>query len=330
MNRTLTLVAILTSLQLFTSPVSVAGLDLPRNGWASWDVPAVSGAPAWCCHESDRSPTSRPICKLDEKDRGYGNRDDATTATVRIYARFAAGKLERLRPLSPDCPVQSNTEIRQLSASEQASVEWLAGLLQDAADERKRSRGEVMSALALHRTPLAYDVLARTARQDARLEHRKDAVFWLAHLRGREGANLTTSLMFEDADARLREHAAFALTQSVSPRIAADLTRLATTDRERQVRGQAWFWLAQTAAPQTEPAIEAALRKETDRHVREQAVFALSRLPEERATRALINVAENQALPKEDRKKAIFWLAQAGSDRAIAYIDEIVNAGVQR
>jgi hypothetical protein len=330
MNRTLSLIAMLTSLHVVASQASAAGLDLPGNGWASWEIPAVNGAPAWCCHESDRSPASKSICKLDEKDHGYGSRDNASTTTVRIYARFAAGKLQRLHPLSADCPVQSNSEIRQLSPSEQASVEWLAGLLAGDADEPRRSRGDIMSALALHRTPLAYDALARIARQDARLEHRKDAVFWLAHLRGREGASLTTTLMFEDADARLREHAAFALTQSVSPSIAADLMRLATTDREHQVRGQAWFWLAHTAAPQTEPAIQAALTKETDRHVREQAVFALSRLPEERATRALISVAENQALTKEDRKKAIFWLAQASSDRAIAYIDKIVNAGAQR
>jgi HEAT repeat protein len=325
MNRTLILIAMLTSLHLFASQASAAGFDPPSNGWASWEIPAISGAPAWCCHEWEGSPTSKPSCKLDEEDHGYGSRGNATTTTVRIYARFAAGKLERLRPLSADCPVQSNSQIRQLSPSEPASVEWLAGLLKGDADEPRRSRGDIMSALVLHRTPLAYDALARIARQDARLEHRKDAVFWLAHLRGREGASLTTSLMFEDADARLREHASFALTQSVSPRIAEDLMRLATTDREGQVRGQAWFWLAHTAAPQTEPAIEAALRKETDRHVREQAVFALSRLPEERATRALISVAENQALTKEDRKKAIFWLSQASSDRAIAYIDKIVT-----
>jgi HEAT repeat protein len=196
-------------------------------------------------------------------------------------------------------------------------------------DSLRTRRVDFMSALAVHRTPVAYDALARIARQDARLEHRKDAVFWFAHVRGREGASLTTSLMFEDADARMREHASFALTQSKSPRIAEDLTRLATTDRERQVRGQAWFWLSQTGALQTERAIDVALRKEADGHVREQAIFALSRLPEERATRALIGVAENKDLAREDRKKAIFWLAQAGSDSALAYLDKVVNAAAK-
>jgi hypothetical protein len=330
MNRTLRLIATLVSLHLYASQATAAAFELPRNGWASWEIPAVAEAPAWCCYEWDDSPATKPLCKLDEKDHGYGSHDGATTQTVRIYARFADGKLERLRALSADCPVQSRSEIRKLSPSEQASVEWLAGLLKEDVNAGKRARGDVISALAVHRTPLAYDVLARIARQDARLEQRKEAVFWLAHVRGREGASLTTSLMFEDADARMREHAAFALTQSVSPRIAEDLTRLATTDRERQVRGQAWFWLAHTESPQTERAIDAALRKETDPQVREQAVFALSRLPEERATRALISVAESRDLPQEDRKKAIFWLAQAGSDSAMAYLDKIVGAAGKR
>jgi hypothetical protein len=332
MNRILTLITTLVSWQIIAAHAAAAATELPRNGWASWEVPAFAGAPAWCCHDWDGSPATKPICKLDDKDRGYGSRDHATTDAVRIYARFANGKLERLRPLSADCPVQASSEIRRLAPSEQVSVEWLLGLLQNDADTdaSKHSRGELMSALVVHRTPLAYDALARIARQDARLEHRKDALFWLAHLRGREGASLTTSLMFEDADARMREHASFALTQSVSSTIAQDLTRLATTDRERQVRGQAWFWLAHTGASQTERAIDAALRKERDGHVREQAIFALSRLPEARATSALISVAEDQNLSNEDRKKAIFWLAHTGSDSAMAYLDKVVNAAPKR
>ena len=330
MNRTPLLIPILTWLHVFSSQAAAAGLELPRNGWASWEVPAVADAPAWCCHESRSTPATKPTCKLDEKDHGYVSRDDSTTTAVRIYARFADGKLERLRSLAADCPVQTNSEIRTLAASEQASVEWLTSLLEGTANTDKRSRSDIMAALAVHRTPLAYDVLARVGRRADDFQQRKDAVFWLAHVRGQEGANLTTTLMFEDTDARMREHAAFALTLSTSPRIAEDLARLATTDREYKVRGQAWFWLAHTKAPQTERAIDTALRQETDQRVREQAIFALSRLPEERATRALVSVIENQAFSPKDRKKAIFWLGQAGTDSAIAYLDKLLDAPVQR
>src|ERR1041384_4241600 len=99
MNRAIAIL-VLTALQAL--PALAAELELPRDGWGSWEVPAVGDAPAWCCFEGNGSPASRPTCKLDEANRGYGNRDDAKTESVRIYARFAAGTLERLRPLAAD------------------------------------------------------------------------------------------------------------------------------------------------------------------------------------------------------------------------------------
>jgi HEAT repeats len=309
--------------------IPAADLDLPTDGWTSWDIPAVAGAPAWCCQKPDRSPAETTVCKLDDRQNGYISSDSETTDAVRIYARFADGKLQRLRALSADCAVQANSEIRKLSVPEQTSVEWLSGLIGPYGRVDIRLRNDAMAALAVHRTSLAYDALAGMARRGEQLEVRKNAVFWLALLRGSDGANLTKSLMFGDSDARMREHAAFALTQSRSPRVADDLIRLATTDRDRKVRGQAWFWLSHMGSPQTETAINAALRSETDHHVREQAIFALSQLPEDRATRALIGVVENKALAQVDRKKAIFWLAQTNSDGAIAYLDKVLQAAAR-
>ena len=61
--------------------------------------------------------------------------------------------------------------------------------------------------------------------------------------------------MFDDKDAELRKHGAFAITQSKSPSITADLIRLGNTDKDGDVRAQAWFWLAHTGAPNAEYAI---------------------------------------------------------------------------
>ena len=122
----------------------------------------------------------------------------------------------------------------------------------------------------------------------------------------------------------MREHAAFAITQSKSPRVAQDLTRLGNTDKDGEVRAQAWFWLAQSGAPGSEAAIVAALRKDQDDNVREQAIFALSQLPDERATRALISAAEDQSLSNEQRKRAVFWLAQSESKGAQTYLEKVL------
>jgi HEAT repeat protein len=136
--------------------------------------------------------------------------------------------------------------------------------------------------------------------------------------------------MFGDKEPEVREHGAFAITQTKSPRIAPDLIRLGNTDKAGEVRAQAWFWLAQTGAAESENAIGAALRKDSDDRVREQAIFALSQLPDERATRALIATAEDQSLSREQRKRAVFWLAQSEATGAQAYLEKVLAGNMKR
>lgn len=312
--------------------VLAAELTLPRDGWSSWEVAAVDDAPAWCCWGSGRAARdgSWTSCKLDSDQGGFGSRDDETTDTVKIYARTTGGKVDRLRTLSATCPVEAATPIRDLgTVTQDDSARWLIDLAKQADPgtvKRQRIGDDVLAALAVHRGNLARDALAGMARNDARRQTRKQAVFWLAQVRGSEGADITSSVMFNDKDPDVREHAAFALGQSKSPRVAADLIKLGNTDQAGDVRAQAWFWLAQNGAPEAESAILAALKKDSDDDVRERAVFALSQLPDERSTRALIAAAEDRSLSREQRKRAVFWLAQSESDSAQAYLERVLTA----
>ncbi len=274
--------------------VFAAELTLPRDGWVSWQVAAVDGAPDWCCWSNSNNfrdnfrDAPRTACKLDGKQDSWGNRDDETTDQVRIYARTAGGKLDRLRVLSVTCPVEAATPIRDLgTVTENDSARWLVGLA-------KQKNEDVLTALAINRGDVARDALSDIARNDARGETRQQAVFWLAQVRGQEGADITSSVMFGDKDPDVREQAAFALSQSKTPRAEADLTRLLNTDK--------------------------------DDDVREGAVFALSQLPDERATRALIATAENRSLARELRKKAVFWLSQSETDAAQKYLERVLTA----
>jgi HEAT repeat protein len=270
--------------------VFAAELTLPRDGWVSWQVAAVDGAPEWCCWSNSNNFRNAPrtACKLDSKQDSWGNRDDETTDQVRIYARTAGGKLDRVRVLSVTCPAEAATPIRDLgTVAENDSARWLVGLA-------KQKNENVLAALAINRGDIARDALSDIARNDTRGETRQKAVFWLAQVRGQEGADIASSVMFNDKDPEVREHAAFALSQSATPRAEADLTRLLNTDKNDEVR--------------------------------EGAVFALSQLPDERATRALIATAENRSLARELRKKAVFWLSQSESDAAQKYLERVLTA----
>jgi hypothetical protein len=327
--RSMPAIALVVAQLAIDSPAYSAELALSRDGWTSWQVAAVDGAPAWCCwsnwHDREVSPMS---CKLDGKPGGYGTRDrDATTETVKVYARTSGGKIDRLQVLSATCPVETNTPIHELgSVAAGDSARWLIARARQSGSDAVTHRpiGEsALAALAMHRGDLARDALAEFAR-DSHAETRKLAVFWLALLRGAEGAEITSSVMFNDKDAEVRKHAGFAMAQTKSPRAAPDLIRQGNGDAVGDVRAQAWFWLAQTGAAEAEQAIGQALRKDADEHVREQAVFALSQLPDERATRALIAVAEDQSVSREQRKRAVFWLSQSQSNSAQTYLEKVL------
>jgi len=314
------------------SPVPSAELTLPRDGWASWQVDAVEDAPAWCCWKDwqSRHDVTTP-CQLDEDRGSVGNRDDATTDSVRVYARMSGGRIERLGALAASCPVETATPIRDLGSlatglTTDDSARWLVAFLKRSdAGATHDLQENALAALAMHRGDLAQHALADIARGASPAEIRKTAVFWLAMLRGAAGAEVATVVMFNDKDPELRQHAAFAVSRNESPRAVQDLIRLGNTDKNGEVRAQAWFWLAQTAAAEAEIAINAALRNDQDDHVREQAIFALSRLPDDRAVHALIKAAEDKSLPREQRKRAIFWLAQSESNGAQQYLEKVLE-----
>ncbi|MEO8061165.1 MAG: HEAT repeat domain-containing protein [Pseudomonadota bacterium] len=318
----------------FASQARAAELPLPRDGWASWQVEAVEDAPAWCCWSNGYDQTTSPVCQLDGDKHGYGSRDNAKTDAVRMYARFKDGKIERLRSLSASCPAQAETPIQQLDAvATDDSARWLIGLTKQTPAQpalRGDFAEDVLAALAMHRGTLAFDALSGLARNDVQVETRKHAIFWLAVMRGAAGADVVSAAMFNDKVADVRKHASFAITQSRSPRVAADLIRLGNSDLEGDVRSQAWFWLAHSGAPAAEEAIVAASKRDQDDNVREKAVFALSQLPDARATRALIAAAEDKSLSREQRKQAVFWLAQSKSTDAQLYLEKVLVGNTAR
>jgi hypothetical protein len=333
MNRKAIRAALCLAGVALTSQALSAELTLPKDGWTSWQVAAVEGAPDWCCWSSwDDRGASQASCKLDEDSGNFGSRDHKTTDDVRVYARLASGKVERVRVLSATCPVESATPIQQLgNVSVDDSARWFAVLSKDAgAGKRDDFRENILAGLAMHRSDVAQNALTQLARGNGPAEIRKKAIFWLAVVRGNAGAEVVSSVMFSDKDPEIRQHATFAMTQSSSPSVTQDLIRLGNTDTDSEVRGQAWFWLAQTGASSAEEAISAALRKDKDDDVREKAVFALSQLPDERATRALVAVAEDRSLSHEQRKRAVFWLAQSESEGAQKYLEKVLAGNVGR
>ncbi len=310
------------ALLLVCAGATASEFALPRDGWVSWTVDAVDGAPEWCCHGLDGPAGATVECDLDSRRGNYTSDGERHTGTLKVYALMQGGQATRVRAYGPNCPVRADTPITRLGTLDtDASARWLAGQM-PAGGERF---SETLGALALHAGSVAEDALAGIATDPGAGARRKDAVFWLGHARGEAGVRRIEPLLTDDPDPEVREHAAFAVSQSGVARRGELLLRQAKGDKAESVRSQAWFWLAQTGDARTEDEVRAALRQEKSRSVRHQAIFALSQLQGGRGVSALIAVVEDRALPMDERKRALFWLGNSESDAALAYLDRVLR-----
>ncbi len=310
---------------LISQVIPAAALELPENGWVKWRTDAVADAPSWCCFDWQGDQAMPRVCDLDSRHINYGDGQDSdgSPENMQVYALLENGVLQKVRALTPACPVKSDqpvTDLGRVAADD--SVQWLAAHI----SPRSNISTHVLAAIAVHSGDQARDILVNTAGDEDNLDNRKHAVFWMGQVRALETADELRRIMFNDRNAKLREHAAFSISQSVISDRAAALIRLGKTDQDAKVRSQAWFWLAQTKAPESEAAIFAALQTESSSQVKKQAIFALSQLPGERAVKALASILENQQSGHEARKQALFWLAQDESELAFEYIDELLAA----
>lgn len=126
-------------------------------------------------------------------------------------------------------------------------------------------------------------------------------------------------------DAASREAA---LQAAVSAAGGVDWQRLLGIARDRgqapDVRQAALFWTAHEAGERAASGIEEiAVASEEDTEVQEAAVFALTQLPEERGTDALLRLARENRNP-DIVQSVYFWLGQRDDPRVLALFEEVL------
>ncbi len=318
----------LTAALILTTSLSTTvhgqSLQFGNDGWYTWRVEAAADAPSWCCFTWNTGDAKVKACNLDRRHGNYSSTDRLSfdNSEMQVYAHFDRGKADKIQTLSPECPIASPMEIQDLGSVDiDTSIDWL----QKRITANHRLSSDAMAAISVHDGDRATNALLRTAKGDQHFENRKDALFWLAMVRGTEVHRDIERLMLADRDPEFREHAAFAMAQSKAPQRTESLIKLGKNDANADVRSQAWFWLAQTGASESEAAIYTAIQNDKDHDVREEAVFALSQLPDQRALKALVEILENREFGRDERKQALFWLAQIDSDDAASYLQKILS-----
>ena len=103
------------------------------------------------------------------------------------------------------------------------------------------------------------------------------------------------------------------------------LKAILTGSEPGDIRQEAAFWISQaTISADAVSLLSKQAQSDKSDDVRDKCIFALSQMETELATEALITIARTR-VDEEIRKKAMFWLGQKASEKAVATLKELVE-----
>ncbi len=230
------------------------------DGWHTWRVAAIDGAPDWCCFEWHSGQATRNACDLSDEHAGYGGGKMPSSAVMQVYALQERGALTKLRTFSTRCEVTGagdSVDMGTIAANE--SVEWLRPFV----GTRSNLTGDALASLAAHAGESARRLLENTARRGSPLKTRKEAIFWMGLVRFSESGDALRDLMRTEQHKELRHHAVFSYAQSAADdREAVLISLLESRDLSLDDRKNALFWLVQTQSPDAIDYIQRLLTSE--------------------------------------------------------------------
>jgi len=303
-----------------------SGLVAARQapGWVAWSVAAIPGD-----HRSCDAGRDDGVVHLESARRRAGGRSRVTLegpSEILVFIRAEQRRVQKIRVISPDCEIDAGgLPVHWLTGvNPSESVTLLASFARDLARAPHRSLGNgALTAIALHRDADALAALRRFVAAGQPNELRKQAAFWLAAARGREGFE-TIEALLPDADPAFRAELTFPIHVSKEADAGEILVRMARGDESPKVRRQALFWLGQKAGAKALATIEGAIENDPDTEVKKRAVFALSQMPKDEGVPRLMEIARSHR-NLEVRRQAMFWLGQSNDPRALAFFEEILK-----
>jgi len=248
------LVAVVDS-QSKAAPLS----ELIDDGWHSWRVEDIESDSVRCCVTWSQGKTIARGCDLDTGRMSFIGSNSPVQATdeLQIYAYTEAGSVEKIRALSPQCPVETRTEIQDLGMIENAdSVSWLSAYV----TPHSKLSEDAIAAIAGHAGKESFAVLRDTGRSDRNAKNRKQAIFWMAETGRHQSEAEIERAIASDRNSDVREHAVFALSLLPDERGVDGLIAVLENRRHKMnVREQALFWLAQSGSDEAFDYITALL-----------------------------------------------------------------------
>jgi hypothetical protein len=318
---------------------AVASLDTAADPvWVGWRVPMIGGLRDLCGTWSDGATTVRAAMLEGGARPASSPATGAAAARVAnleagtgllVWIRVVGGKVERLRMVSDDCPIDGGTRrLVELSGNRATeSVEFLDSLLTPPSirtDAHHRLSVTVIAALALHAAPSADDVLKRYATPAANDQLRMTAATWIGSARGASGFAFLVDLLRTSDHANVRRAAVAGIVASRQPDTLGTLWRIAEMDADEVIRAEALGGLAELA-PEAEMArLTTRVASESSDRVKVRAMRGLSRRPSSTAVPLLVSLARSST-DKVVRLEAVRALSRSAHPDAVTYLAEILK-----
>ena len=203
------------------------------------------------------------------------------------------------------------------------AVTLLEDVLKSSTDRDVKDKA--IFALSQQSIPRAARILRDFAeRESENQELREQAIFWLGQKRSEENADYLKGLYGRVKNDALKEKIIFSLSQQRGFGNGEWIMNIALDPKESiEARKQALFWAGQSGASTDQ--FVSLYDKINDAEIKEQLIFVFSqRGRDTKAQDKLMDIARNDK-DKEMRTKAIFWLGQSRSPRAVQCLQELIN-----
>ncbi len=284
------------------------------------------------------------LARLEDQSRRYpkaGTRGDAEALATRIRGELARrgdassaeavarsadraateGRLSttRWRERSDDqdvCDDDSDVKLAALNAVLQMDADRAMPLLTRILARRDSSstclRRKAVFLVAQKGSDQSAAVLIGAAQNDPDGEVRQQAVFWLSQVHTPQAVAALDSIAQRATDPDLQDKAVFALAQQSDPAARSALQRMAERGGvSREVREKAIFWLGQSGKDGG-GYLRSLYPRLDDDELKEKVIFGVAQSGTAEDRTWLQGVARDPRSSVELRKKAIFWLGQAG------------------
>jgi len=156
---------------------SASPVDLDRDGWHRWEVPAGTQGESACCYRWHDRGRGRAGCRLGGGDGlTLETECEVSSGTLQVFVEVKGGRVRDIRSVSAACPVETDGPVHEVGTI--ATAESIAWLTAQVADDDPGE--EALLAISMHEDGAALKALTAILEDRGRSRDvREQALFWL-------------------------------------------------------------------------------------------------------------------------------------------------------